>query len=709
MTTPTTTTSTRRTPRADREVGRERAQFHALLAVNPNHFGTMPDLDFPVQLAKQGDTTYERLTCVSYSPERSRLEATVEIRRTTGYQGGLCTAGSSEHVRFHLSYDGGASWVDAGLASISVHDLAAGKTCDGVAHPPLSYVCGVDLDPRRSWCGRPVLPLVRAILSWEIVPAAGQPDDKPVWGDVHECAIQIRPRRLFLPDLVKELPEKLTLKIPPYVLAEVPSPIPDPGPLSPLGLAELVTLYRGQDGVPAHRFALPHLRPVSDGATTLQSYVQAAQLTQLVEVDVAGVLKALDVTKGDVSFEELECVGLDNAAEQLVGTFRVKRSSGFSGGPCTAGSTEFVAYWADFGGAEGDCRYTYLGTVAVNAHDYESLPDGGLCYAAPLPVDLGQFRRSCDRPVIGRVRAVLSWGVAPSTTDPDAVPHWGNRVDARVQLRPGRPYDGTARFSIVGGVGAASVDTGTGRTLPGAALAVNGYPLPADCPFAEVMTLHGPLDPALAGQLYRVRVRNVTEGGPVTDLVESFNVVSWLGVGATVTPGAGGWLPWPGWLANTTGKLGHHTPGGNDLWEVQLEVFGLGVVDVRRLQADNTLHGAIVAGDLLNAADLRLSTAGACRVPRGPVAGTFVARDANFLSWSIGVSGGPGGPIPATPVTVALTSSSQTPLSGTAFSIDLSALEPCGYVVRLSVSDRAVVGSAGFGRTVSVERGVCLD
>ena len=79
--------------------------------------------------------------------------------------------------------------------------------------------------------------------------------------------------------------------------------------------------------------------------------------------DLAAVLKQLDKTSGDTSFEERECVGLDNNPDQLVGTFRVKRPNGFSGGPCTAGSTEFVAYWADFGDS---CTYSYLGTVQVN-------------------------------------------------------------------------------------------------------------------------------------------------------------------------------------------------------------------------------------------------------------------------------------------------------------------------------------------------------
>jgi hypothetical protein len=694
------------------EVERERSHLHSLLATNPNYFGTLPDLGFPAELEKQGDTTYEALKCVSYSPERDRLEATVEIRRSFGYRGTLCSPGSHEHVRFYVSYDEGTSWVDAGVAGVSVHDLAGGKTCDGQTYPPLSYVCGVPLQPRRDWCGRPVLPLVRAILSWELVPDPNRPDQRPIWGDVHECHIQVRPRRLIFPDLARVV-DKIKLKLPPHLLQEVPSPLPDPGPLVPLTLAELSELHTkpaaGTEAlsVPAHRFALPHLSAIQQlPAPALSSFVSPASAVKDLGIDLAEIAKILESSSGDTTYEELECLGLDNNVDQVVGTFRVKRPSGFSGGPCSAGSTEYVAYWADFG---DDCRFTYLGTAQVNTHYYDRLPDVGLCYADPLPVDLGQFRRSCDRPVIGRLRAVLSWGVPPSTTDPNAVPHWGNRLDVRVQLRPGRPYDGTARFTIVGGVAAASVDNAGGMTLAGAALAVNGTPLPADCPFAGVVTLHGPLDPALAGQLYRIRVRNVTAGGSPQDLLDPFFVVNSSAVGSSVTPGAGGWTPWPTWVGNTTGKLGHFTPTGNDLWEVQLEVSGLGVVDVRRAQMDNTLNAAIVAGDPDNGADLHLNTLGACRQPRGALSGRFVARDAHFWSWSISVHGGPGPSVPATPLTVAIGQFTQTPATGQPFSVDLSALAPCGYVVRLGVTDRAVVDSAGFGRTVYVERGVCLE
>jgi hypothetical protein len=692
------------------DVAMERRNFHSLLAINPNYFGTVPGFGFPNVLKKQGDTTYEALSCVSFSPERDRLEATIEIRRPFGYSGNLCSPGSHEHVRFYVSYDEGANWTDAGMASVSVHDVPEGTSCDNSTWPPLSYVCGVDLTPLRNWCGKPVLPLVRAILSWEVVPDPDTPDQVPIWGDVRECHIQIRARRFFFHDIVAELPKDIVLKLPPYLLEELPKPIPDPGPFTPLPLSELVTLYsakRKRDAIPQHRFVLPHLTAAkSTGAQTVLSYLAPAQAAQKLKIDLSEILKQLESTSGDTTYEELECVGLDNNAEQLVGTFRVKRPSGFSGGPCTAGSTEYVAYWADFG---DDCAYSYLGTVEVKAHDYDPIPAGGLCYAAPLPVDLGKFRRDCDTPVVGRVRAVLSWGSPPSTTDPNAIPHWGNRLDVHVQLRPGQPYDGTARITILGGVASASVDLGNGKTLPGAAIAENGFPLPNDCPFAGVVTMHGPLDPALAGQLYRIRVRNVTSGGALTDLTDAFFVVNAAGVGSWVTPGAGGWTPWPNWTANTTGKLGHFTPGGDDLWEVQLELFGVGTVDVRRVQMDNTLNAAIVAGDPDNAADLHLNTLGACRLPRGPLTGTFVARDRHFHSWSIGVAGGPGTPIPATPLTVVISASTQTSLAGEPFTIDLSALEPCGYVVRLGVTDRAVVSSASFGRTVHVERGVCLE
>jgi hypothetical protein len=192
----------------------------------------------------------------------------------------------------------------------------------------------------------PVLPLVRAILSWQIVPDPSSPDRKPIWGDVHEFHGQIRPGRLVLSDVAAQLPQDLVHQLPPYLLQE-PSPNPDPGPQAPLALAELTALYasRGRATVPQHRFALPHLESARAlPGLTLQSFVGPAQEAKVVEVTLAEILAQLEKTSGDTTFAELECLGVDSNTDHVVGTFRVKRGSGFFGGPCTAGSTEYIAY-----------------------------------------------------------------------------------------------------------------------------------------------------------------------------------------------------------------------------------------------------------------------------------------------------------------------------------------------------------------------------
>ena len=691
---------------AQQELPLTRIRFRRLLASNPNYFGNVPDLGFEPQEVKKGDTTFEEIDCVSYSPTRDRIEATIQVKLPFGYSGGLCTKGSFEHLRFYVDY--GSGWEDAGPAGINVHDIPPTKDCAGAPIPPISYVAGVNYTPRRSWCGLPVLPRVRAILSWELPPPANQPDWPPIWGSVHECNMQIAPRRFVLRDVVDELSKELIAKLPPYVLTEPPHPEPDPGPLQAVSLTQLSRVYR-KEQIPPHRFAFPALTSVSEAsAADVPTLTASALLAKEAGVDLDEVLKfLLEDGKGNTDFEELECLGLDEGLQSLVASFRIKRPSGYSGPPCSAGSTEYVAFWADW---DEDCRYEYMGTVPVTVHDYR-LPDGGLCYAAILPVDLGKYRRSCEKPLLPRVRAVLSWATPPSTVDPDAVPYWGNRLDRHVQVAPGRPYDGSAHFTIVGGVAADDVDLVSGLTKPGAKLGPSTVPLnPPNRPFAGVVVLHGPLDPALVGHQYRIVGTNVDSGGS-TVLTSPFTVVTSSGTATTVTPNpVTGFVPWPTWVNDTTGLLGVHAPGGDDRWDYTLELDTPGAtVDLARVQMDNTVRNTIVATDTFNAGDLNLNTLGACRLPRGPLTGTFVAMDRHFESWGFSVLGGPGGPIPPTPVTVGISTSTQTPLSGTPFTIDLSKLQACGYVVRLTITDLAIVNSVTTGHDTTIDRGVCLE
>jgi hypothetical protein len=171
---------------------------------------------------------------------------------------------------------------------------------------------------------------------------------------------------------------------------------------------------------------------------------------------------SLSKLSANVDYEEIECLGLDYNQEKLAATFRIKRSSGYGGPLCFPGSTEYVAFWSDW---DDKCKWKFEGCVQVNVHDIQRLPDGGLCYSAVLPVDLNFHRQECEKPKIARIRAVLSWNSPPSTTNPDALPYWGNRMDTHVQIRPGikiDPGNPKPMIIVLGGVSVDEIDASTG-------------------------------------------------------------------------------------------------------------------------------------------------------------------------------------------------------------------------------------------------------
>jgi hypothetical protein len=128
----------------------ERVQFRQLLARNPNYFGNLPNSPFQPVKTIASNTTYEQITCVGYNPDRSQLEATVQIKRPTGYGGDLCTDGTIEYVRFFLDY--GAGWEDQGIMGFNVHDIPNSNDCHKDPTKPLSYVATLKIDPKRKVC-----------------------------------------------------------------------------------------------------------------------------------------------------------------------------------------------------------------------------------------------------------------------------------------------------------------------------------------------------------------------------------------------------------------------------------------------------------------------------------------------------------------------------------------------------------------------------
>ena len=256
-----------------------RHRFLELLASNPNYFGNLASSPFQPTEIISSDTAYEQITCLGFNPDTERLEAVVEIKQATGYNGSLCQNGSYEYVRFFIDY--GTGFEDAGFAAAHVYDVPNADDCHGSLEKPLNYAVSVQLTPRKNRCTVPVLPRVRAILSWNAIPTAGDPTFSPVWGHALEGRIQIKARPFLFKDVIATVTKEATILLPPEELEQViqfPIPLPDPAPLT---LQELTKLYSGDFGkqssevdtdqivekgsesesksVPSHRFGFPQL------------------------------------------------------------------------------------------------------------------------------------------------------------------------------------------------------------------------------------------------------------------------------------------------------------------------------------------------------------------------------------------------------------------------------------------------------------------
>lgn len=687
-------------------VEKERGEFHKLLAVNPNYFGNLAESPFKPVKKIIGNTKYEELTCIGFNPNLNQLEATVPIKLPTGYGGGLCHTGSTEYVRFFIDYGGG--WEDAGMVSVNVHDIPNTKDCAHRPDKPLVYVLTQPIVPKRDSCRHPVLPKVRGILSWNTVPPAGPANANwlPVWGNVLDRHIQIKPRGPFLVDIADSLgiDPKMKLPLELEVIKYEPVPLPDPPPFAVKDLVQLYDQGKGTKAtaaakvVEAHRLAFAEVQPVLAGGVIDQQMLSAkiAEFKEL-GLDWSSIIGVLEKTKGDVTYEELNCLGLDYNREWLVGTFVVKKSVGYSGSLCTKGSNEYVSFWVDW---DDTCKWTYVGTAVVPVHDIAAIPADGLHYAAIMPVDLSAHRRHCEKPKIGRVRAVLSWNVPPSNVDPDAIPHWGNRLDVHVQIRPGDPLLIEPKISIIGGIGVASIFTATtGMTKPFAPFAGWGPGVFADpwdptrlCPFGGV--IHIQSDP-VPGHRYKLWVQNVTTGGPEIQLADPVWVTDHDGNSHQHFAGIGGMFDYLPVDQNLFSMLySGWAPAGDDLWQIRLELFTggsvfLGSTAWHRIQLDNTAPSTVTSPPTL---DIHIDSGGDCKdfTVGAVVNGHFVARDIHFGHYSLATlpaSMSPNAPVPSS-------GNAQTaPAPGDPWSLNTAGMSPCGYVVLLEVWDRSIINS----------------
>ena len=729
-------TSSAKRPAPDTKFEAERKNFRQLIIGNPNYFGNLKTSPFKPIKSIISNTTYEELKCVGFNPQLSKLEAVVWVKQAGGYGGDVCTLGTPEYVRFWLSYDNGATWLDQGLESFTAYDIP-------VDHP-LEYAVSRSIDPTKLFCFTENLPLVRAILSWNDPPT--DPFTPPVWGNIVDARIQIEPWFwIFFPDLIKEAKLKIDPKVAALIDSKEPLKLKPPKALS---VAELKAAY-AHKSVPDHR--LLH------GA--LLEYIAHPELTaQLKEpgskglladlgIDWAKVIEALLATDGDTNFEELTCVGFDpngTTPDALVGILQIKRPSGYLGDLCEAGSNEYVGFWVDW----GDGIWHWAGTAQVNVHDINGIPPGGLSYAVYQPVNFDARRKPCtEGPVIARVRAILSWNTPP--TNPDYVPSWGNRIETHIHLYPGTATavgDYTPYIQSLCDTAICNIDRTTGFA-------------PGERPFGGTILIRGQipgapnvLTPAANRPQYKITVQQLPGGSPQA-LNDTFYVTVDEQIGSSLptstsnvpqSVGAGDYytyleappVPGVGWRTVTPARLlgVWNTAGKTGRWLIQIEardpVTSAHYAAGQIVCLPSGAHISDVIVDLDEAAPVTsLHITGYQAGGVGPVltdildCGTFHVGDVLHGSYSVSdehfgslsLTGEPiagGGPGLFTIDGIATNSRSYpsiptTGQSGT-WTFNTAGLEPCGYTIQLSTSDRTIVSCGGGWENNSQFVGFCL-
>lgn len=501
-------------------------------------------------IRRRGITFWEQLRCVGYNPQLSLLEATININRATGYSGGLCSAGSTEYVRFFIDWLDGAGYQDVGIATMRVHDIP--DTAPLPKHP-LSYLVQLPLDVRlhQKLCQTPLLPKVHAVLSWNTPPSM-DPSERPLFGNAVATRIQIAPRRRFLlAELAKvsqaTAPSAATVLLDKATSVAFKPQAPD---------IEVLARDYERDKVPQSRLVFGAFHPMfateqAAGKIAQPPVASLATFAKL-QIDTNQVLQSIADTKADTTFEQLTCIGLSPNFDTLGAIIRVKKSSGYNGGLCTVGSNEHVAFWADWN--NNGSFDQYLGTASVVVHDISGTDADNIDYAVKLHSrEFAEHLRNCSVPMVVRIRGVLSWSTPPSTTDPNDLQTWGNRLDVLVQLRPRgviKPDEVGHVIIAVGGVFTDDIDPATKLAYPtvtgipgsdhyrpwGGAVEVRGYLFnsgPARSTFYQIQ--------------YKASGSGESEWRPVT-AVQSYEVINpltWWDPTHTVTETAvNGWLPY---------------------------------------------------------------------------------------------------------------------------------------------------------------------
>jgi len=193
--------------------------------------------------------------------------------------------------------------------------------------------------------------------------------------------------------------------------------------------AELHELYDGTT-VPQHRYLAPSLTAAVHSPVIALD--PAKWFAGIDDVNLCSVARAWLNTNSNTEYEQLKRIELDPDESQLTAVLTVKQSIGYCGGPVTAGSREFIAFWVDWGSG-----FQYMGTTSAAVHDSGRLPATGQDYSVALPIHLSRQAENEGAKTF-KVRAVLSWNTPPSTTNPNAPVVWGESLDCKILIPGGQ-------------------------------------------------------------------------------------------------------------------------------------------------------------------------------------------------------------------------------------------------------------------------------
>jgi len=718
-----------------------RLNFRQLIIQNPNYFGNLKASPFKPVAQQSGNTTYEELGCVGFQPQENLLNAVVYIKLPYGFGGDLCTAGSQEYVRFYASYDGGKTWTDLGLTSFTAYDIAepAGKPFQR-----LEYAVTLPFDPARKFCFINNLVVVRGILSWSVPPPSNDPTFAPVWGNAHDTTIKIDPRRLVI---FHEALAELGIK-PSDQLAQAVdlNQSIDAAPPQELTLADLQKLYAGKDVEP-HRYALTALNnalQVTPDSRLMAANFGGAKNLLGVDIDVAAAYAAIANPNGNTSYEELDCIGLNENTFAMEGVIRIKRPYGYDGGPCTTGSREYVTFWADldFSGHYATC----LGTASVNVNDTAELPADGLEYAVQLPTSLFKYQQPCSAgPKLIPIRAILSWQIAPPCSNPNYVPVWGNREETLICLPPGptiQPGQQTAFFDTVGSMSVTKINPITGLADGASTVGFTAV----QSPFGGEVTITGYIYPASnlsAGALpFKYRISVSGDGGVTwTALSDVFTVsrqyIAWGGVPVAlpdvtqsvdlsgITAGfytyQADWITGPGdaliVVANNVLAKWQTLGKPDGLYQIKMDVYDpvtstfFPAVNTATILLDNTPPAGLPDNPTTPFINIT-SGGGSCGDFHigDKITGSYAVSDLHFYYLSLELLPPSGGAFTApVPLPRFWTDPGASTLgdAGT-WTLDTTGLPACGYVVVLNAWDRTIVNSGYIGNYNDGSVGFCL-